>query len=237
MSVRYSEARLESQGPSTINEDVYRRLKAMIARRELEPGSKLVLRRLAKQLGTSTMPVVEAIRRLERDGLVTQVPKWGASVRKWSEQERLEAFHIRRALEGEAARLFVLRASRAAKDELIELVRRFDELAEVDPIACDEADIAIHLHIVRSTGFTRLAQMVETSKVELATVFGNFWEEKLPDYRSKVGIHRALLSALLGGNPAAAAHAMWDHIDHFGRLLAGDHFRVDQPQRDSGEAI
>ncbi len=203
----------------------------MIARRELEPGAKLILRTLAKQLGTSTMPVVEAIRRLERDGLVTQIPKWGASVKVWSEQERVEAFHIRRALEGEAARLFVLRASRAAKEELVQLGRRFDELAVLDPVACDEADIAIHLHIVRSTGFTRLAQMVETSKVETATVFGNFWDEKLPDYRSKVGIHQRLITALLGDDPAVAAQAMWDHIDQFGRLLLGHEATLPKPER------
>ena len=93
--------------PTTVHEDVYKRLKSMIVRRELGPGSKLVLRNMAKQLGTSTMPVLEAIRRLEHDGLVTQIPKWGAFVKEWTEEEQVEAIHIRRALEGEAARLFL----------------------------------------------------------------------------------------------------------------------------------
>src|ERR1700681_780354 len=97
--------------PTTLNSEVYERLRSMIFNRELAPGTKLVRRNMAKQLGTSTMPVLEAIRRLEHDGLVTQIPKWGAFVKEWTDEEQVEAIHIRRALEGEAARLFVLRAS------------------------------------------------------------------------------------------------------------------------------
>jgi DNA-binding GntR family transcriptional regulator len=167
------------------------------------------------------MPVLEAIRRLERDGLVTQIPKWGAFVKQWSPVERLEAVHIRRALEGEAARLFVLRASEEAKRELVRLGQRFDELALTDPIACDEVDVAIHRHIAWSTGFERLAQLIDTSKVETATIFGNFWDEKLPDYRSKVGIHGPLIQALLGSDPDAAMRLMWEHIDQFVQVLLG----------------
>src|SRR5262245_33145267 len=105
--------------PTTLHENVYKRLKSMIVSRQLSPGSKLVLRNLAGQLGTSTMPVLEAIRRLEHDGLVTQIPKWGAFVKEWSEHEQMEALHIRRALEGEAARLFVTRASPEQKRHLV----------------------------------------------------------------------------------------------------------------------
>src|SRR6185436_9177603 len=82
----------------TVSEKVYDQIKRMIARRELLPGSALVLRTLATQLGVSRMPVLEAIRRLERDGLVTVVPKWGATVKAWSREEILEAHFIRRAL-------------------------------------------------------------------------------------------------------------------------------------------
>ncbi len=217
--------------PTTLHEDVYKRLKTMIVRRELEPGSKLVLRVLAKRLGTSATPVLEAVRRLERDGLVTQIPKWGAFVKKWSPLERLEAVHIRRALEGEAARLFVLRANQAAKDELVTLGKRFDEAAVVDPIACDDVDIALHVHIAWSTGFDRLGQLIETSKVETATVLGNFLDEKLPDYRSKVGIHDALIEALLGTDPEAAMRLMWQHIDQFFRVLRN------QPDADELSAV
>src|SRR5438105_2370442 len=126
--------------PTTLHADVYKRLKSMIVSRELSPGAKLVLRNLAKQLGTSTMPVLEALRRLEQDGLVTQIPKWGSYVKEWSESEQMEALHIRRALEGEAARLFVARAGPGQKDELVRLNEAFDRAAAQDVLAGLDAD-------------------------------------------------------------------------------------------------
>ena len=193
----------------------------MIVSRELSPGSKLVLRSLAKQLGTSTMPVLEAIRRLERDGLITQIPKWGAYVKEWTEQETLEAFHIRRALEGEAARLFVLRASREQKEDLVQLNQRFDAVTSKDPVAAVEIDVALHLHIARSTGFERLAQLIEISKVPVVIYLKFLEENNTYDNFSNVGAHEQLVEALLGPHPDLAMRAMWDHIEKSMHLLTG----------------
>ncbi len=75
----------------TLSERAYYEIKRMIAQREILPGAALVLQSLATKLGMSRMPVVEAIRRLERDGLVTLVPQWGATVKVWSLDEIREA--------------------------------------------------------------------------------------------------------------------------------------------------
>jgi DNA-binding GntR family transcriptional regulator len=205
--------------PITLHEDVYRKIKAMIVRQELAVGSKLSLRTLAKQLGTSTTPVIEAIRRLERDGLITQIPKWGAYIKEWTEHDRLEAYHIRRALEGEAARLFVLRASQSQKDILVQLSNEFDKVTAVDPIAALEIDIALHFHIAHSTGFERLAQLVENSKITWS-IFLKFTQIYATNSRvlSKPGNHEALVQALLRSDPMVAMQAMWGHIDGAGVL-------------------
>lgn len=136
------------------------------------PGSAMVLRDLAAKLKVSRMPVVEAIRRLERDGFVTVVPKWGASVKEWTRNERLESYGIRRGLEGEAARFFVMKATEEDKRKLMEISDRFDSLVISDPIGCDEADIEFHLHIACCTEFQRLYELIENSKIETATVLG-----------------------------------------------------------------
>ncbi len=194
-------------------------MKNMIARRELQPGSPLILRDLASRLKVSRMPIVESIRRLERDGLVTVLPKWGATVKEWSREERLEAYVIRRALEGEAARFFVMRANPEDKRRLVELSDRFDEFAAYDPVQCDEADIEFHLHIVRSTRFQRLYDLIENSKIETATLFGLCMEavdthgKRELDYKKLIGCHKPVIDALLGKNPDMAAQAIWHHID------------------------
>jgi len=191
----------------------------MIAGGELVPGSALVLRDLAGKLKVSRMPVVEAIRRLERDGFVTVVPKWGASVKEWTREERLEAYCIRRALEGEAARFFVMRATEEDKKKLVKLSDRFDSLVGVDAIACDEADIEFHLHIAKCTRFQRLSGLIENSKIETATIFGlslvtiSIGSKKAFDPKRDFGCHKPVVKALLGKNPENATRAIWSHID------------------------
>jgi DNA-binding GntR family transcriptional regulator len=201
------------KAPTTLYEDVYKRLRRMIVARELLPGSKLVLRSVAKQLGTSTMPVLEATRRLEHDGLVTQIPKWGASVKEWTDHEQLEALHIRRALEGEAARLFVLRASPSQKDELVRLNNVFDTAAAQDLLAGLDADVALHLHIAKSTGFNRLAHLIEIAKLPLTMIMKSSRKSLGPSAMNQVGGHARLVCFLLGSDPELATHAMWDHVD------------------------
>jgi DNA-binding GntR family transcriptional regulator len=177
------------------------------------------LRELAGKLKVSRMPVVEAIRRLERDGFVTVVPKWGASVKEWTREERLEAYCIRRALEGEAARFFVMRATEEDRKKLVELSDRFDSLVTSDPIGCDAADIEFHLHIARCSRFQRLCELIENSKIETATVFGlslvsiNMPGRKPFDPRKDIGCHKPVVKALLGKDPEAATRAIWKHID------------------------
>jgi len=200
--------------PTTLHEDVYKRLKAMIIARQLPPGAKLVLRTVAKQLGTSTMPVLEAIRRLEHDGLLVQIPKWGAFVKEWSVDEQLEAVHIRRALEGEAARLFVLRATQEQKQELLRLNQDFEEAARKDVLEGLEADVALHLHIAKSSGFRRLAHMVEIARIPLTMIMKSSQQSEASRKRMNlVGCHAGLVRTLLGTEPELAVQAMWDHID------------------------
>jgi DNA-binding GntR family transcriptional regulator len=209
------------QYPTTLHADTYRRLKAMIVGQELPCGTKLVLRNLAKQLGTSTMPVLEAIRRLEHDGLVTQIPKWGAFVKEWTEHEQMEALHIRRALEGEAARLFVTRASAKRKDELVLLNVAFDKAAAEDVLAGLDADVALHLHIATSTGFSRLTQLIEVAKLPLAMIMKTSQSGSAVTL-NKVGCHTRLVRALLNNDPDLACRAMWEHVDGTIGLVSAD---------------
>ena len=203
----------------TLSERAYYEIKRMIAQREILPGAALVLQPLATKLGMSRMPVVEAIRRLERDGLVTLVPQWGATVKVWSVDEIREAHAIRRALEGEAARLFVKRATAQDRRRLVELSDRFDRWATKDTFKCDEADLDLHLHIVRSTRYQRLYELVENSKIETMIISGislalnESMDKRVKGYAKGVGIHNAVVKALLGKDPEAAASAIWKHID------------------------
>src|ERR687895_2103998 len=72
---------------------------------ELPAGSRLRIRDLAEQVGTSVMPVREAIRRLEESGLAERQPHKGAVVKGLTLTELVHVYDTRRLLEAEAARL------------------------------------------------------------------------------------------------------------------------------------
>jgi DNA-binding GntR family transcriptional regulator len=182
----------------------------MIARGELGAGAPLVIRDLASRLKVSRTPIVEAIRRVERDGLVTVASKWGARVKEWSWDEIAEAFHIREALEGQAVELFVTRATPEDKRKLVELNDLFNRYASADDsVRYDETDVALHLHIARATRFTRLYELIENSNIEKTAIYGATIKaaqggSSIDRRRLNVGVHDSLVQALLGDDPQAA---------------------------------
>lgn len=91
--------------PTLLTDQVYAALHDAIMSGELPAGSRLRIRDLAEQVGTSVMPVREAIRRLEEAGLAEREPHKGAVVKALTLEELVHVYDVRRLLEGEAARL------------------------------------------------------------------------------------------------------------------------------------
>ena len=105
MSARTDATLARLSTPSLLTDRVYDAIREAIRRGELAPGARLRLRDLAAQLGTSPMPVREAIGRLEQDGLVSRVPHRGAVVADLTPAELAHVYDARLLLEVEAARL------------------------------------------------------------------------------------------------------------------------------------
>ncbi len=78
--------------------DTYERLRKLILDR-CEPGEALSEPKLAKLLHVSRTPIRETLARLERDGLVTIVPRRGAFVRNLGVADIHELFEVREAIE------------------------------------------------------------------------------------------------------------------------------------------
>ena len=84
-------------------------------------------RSLADQLGVSRTPLRDAIARLERDGLLTVVPRKGVFVQRKSLSEVLEIIVAWAALESMAARLAAERASNADIAALRKIAAKYTE--------------------------------------------------------------------------------------------------------------
>jgi DNA-binding GntR family transcriptional regulator len=114
---------------SSLAQGVYETLRGRLRAGGFRPGTRLVNRKVAAELGTSTIPVREAIGRLVSEGLLQAMPGAGAFVRTPDPNELGELYDVREALEtlaaAEAARL----ANPALVAELKALCARFHEIA------------------------------------------------------------------------------------------------------------
>lgn len=91
--------------PALITDQVFTAIHEAIMSGQMPAGYRLRIRDLAAQVGTSVMPVREAIRRLEASGLAERVPNKGAVVKGLTLDEAAHVYEVRRVLESEAARL------------------------------------------------------------------------------------------------------------------------------------
>ena len=101
-----------------LREQVYKRLKTNVLDGNWPPNTRLVEEKLAADMGTSRTPVREAIQKLEKEGLITKLPRGGFAVGSVTAEEVEEVFGIRGILETYAA---YLAASRATEQDIIAL--------------------------------------------------------------------------------------------------------------------
>ena len=147
--------------PALLADQVYQSIHEAILNGDLAAGSRLTVRELAEQVGTSPMPVREAIRRLEEAGLVERQPHRGAVVKSLTLEELLHVYNIRRLLEVEAARLGSAQISSEDCDRMqavYDLMREaIDEGRAVALLDHDEALLEI---LYRAGGNPLLVQMI-----------------------------------------------------------------------------
>lgn len=101
----------------------YDRLLGALRDGQLNPGDRLRETELAERFGVSRTSVREAIRQLEADGIVTHVPRQGASIRTLDYAEAMDLYEMRAVLEGTAARLAARAASGIEIEELFDMNR------------------------------------------------------------------------------------------------------------------
>ena len=105
-SVAYFAAtfRMAARKESFLAQRVYEQIREQIQTGKLSPGTRLVNRKMASELGTSMVPVREALNRLTSEGLLEHLPGGGNFVRKLNRKEIVQLYEFRESLEVFAAR-------------------------------------------------------------------------------------------------------------------------------------
>jgi len=147
--------------PSLLTDQVYTMIRQAILNGEMPAGTRLRVRDLAEQVGTSVMPVREAIRRLEEAGLAERSPHKGAVVRGLTLVELAHVYDVRRLLEVEAARLG---AQRITSDRVAQMRAEYElmctALVEQQVIEYLDRDEALLTILYSAAGNPVLVQVI-----------------------------------------------------------------------------
>jgi DNA-binding GntR family transcriptional regulator len=197
-----------------VNDDVslsrqaYYTVRDRILRGEIGLGAALSRRRLAADLGMSFIPVTEALRLLEKDGLVESRPRVATRVCLPKPEEIRERFEIHEALEAQTARLYAVRAAGREKRDLEAMAERVDLQFRDAPAAYETHSLHLefHLAIAEVAGCRTLR---EESERQHLLMFRWRFDVVLP-----ARCHRDLIAALNKGKVDLADEAMRAHVRH-----------------------
>lgn len=139
---------------------IYRSLRERILSNDIESGARLVLREIANHYQASDIPVREALRMLERDGLVETTPYRGARVTTLTRREVEETYFIRAHLESIATGLAASRVTDAEVEQLDELmVRMRAAVGQEDGPGFSDLNQQFHRTIIAACGNEMLREL------------------------------------------------------------------------------
>jgi DNA-binding GntR family transcriptional regulator len=186
---------------------VYRSLHDAIVAGAFAPGERLTQEDIARRLAVSRQPVLQALRLLKADGLVSDAPGRGLQVTPFDAASIASVYQVRAALDVLAARLAAQRQARL-DPRLIDAGRR--ALRERDVAALIDADAAFHRAVYAASGNPLIEPSADVhwrhirramgAVLQRGTLRNAVWDE-----------HRAIVDAIAAGEPERAAELISGH--------------------------
>lgn len=220
-----------------LSQIAYDHILAAIVEGRLPVGDTVSENALAEELSISRSPVREAIGRLQAEGLVRQIPRYGTVVRFPEREELRELFELREALECFAVEKACAKATPEDIEALAALVDRIREIAYElragehsvlgDDLLQDflDTDQTFHMRIIRIAGNRRIMKSVRESRV-LAGIFGRPRQEHdLAVVARTYRRHAQVLRAIEKGDSASARARTSAHIQSSCRKALMHHDR------------
>lgn len=211
-----------------LRDQIYGILKRMIVRREIAPGEKISEEKLARRIGVSRTPVREVLCRLEREGIVENIPRRGAFVVRQSRETIEEILQVREVLEGLVVRLVAPVVEESTLQRLDDCFTKVSTSPEQENqiIEYSDADVEFHAILQDACPNMTLRNMMEMVNAHLQMI--RLRTVVLPG-RAKQSFqeHRKIIDAIVRRDAERAEALMREHIanvrraamENIGRML------------------
>lgn len=196
---------------------VYRKLRELIVRGQLAPGTRIVETDVAQRLGVSRTPVRGALQRLQQEGYIVDSPSLQQSrptVAPLTREDERELFLIVAEVEGLAARMAAQRPGAQREKLAAELTaindqfRKAAEAKQHNHNRLWELDEKFHRCYVEAGAGPRLLALFEAVKPQAERYERIYVSLLARDLSPSIAEHTAIIRAIKTGNADAAQHAV-----------------------------
>jgi DNA-binding GntR family transcriptional regulator len=196
----------------TVQGQAVRKLREAIVSGVFQPGDRLVEADLCNQLGVSRASVREALRSLEAERLITIVPNKGPMIPILTLEESREIYDVRSLLEGEAAALFAIRATKEAIALMRQALEAFDLAVKSDDrIQRIATTRQFYEQILSGCGNRIIYEVLELLMARITFLRSKSMSQEGRAQKSSKEM-RAILKAVAARDPEAARAAAVAHV-------------------------
>jgi DNA-binding GntR family transcriptional regulator len=207
-----------------LKDQAFAALRALILNGDLEAGSFISERQMVKRLGMSKTPIRVAFERLARDGFVEILPQRGVRVRGLSDDEVIDHYDLRIALETWVVRRAAERRTPAAVAALEERIAAQERLRRkvgraakrtdaADVTTYIDEDAQFHATLATLAGNAEVERVLVNQRERLARIVAQHIRNDPPLLISSIAEHREILEGVAAGDGERAAQAMELHLE------------------------
>jgi DNA-binding GntR family transcriptional regulator len=210
--------RNDEAAPRPLNEPTYARIKqAIIAdllRSNFPPGTQITIEMLKARYKVSHMPIREALRQLEGEGVLVSTAHKGFRVEEITGDYIRRIYDIRAAIEAILARRAV---ERMTDDELAGLLdhhrRLLVDMNSVDRALASLTNIAFHRRLYAIAGNPEAEQLLDGRTLVVRTFSLSFGGYRNDDRPRVVIEHERIIAAIEARDAEGASRAVFDHVE------------------------
>ncbi|RUT34583.1 GntR family transcriptional regulator [Arsenicitalea aurantiaca] len=181
--------------------------------RAFNPGTHLTIELLTSRYGVSHMPVREALRQLEGEGVVASHAHKGFRIAEITTRYIRNVYDIRIGIESLLARRAVEQGTDADVEALAALHARFlSDLDAPDRLAATETNVRFHSALYAIAGNPEALHALEGRTLVVRTFGSDLSGYRDADRPLVAAEHQAIMDALIARDPGACSEAVYAHV-------------------------